>query len=149
MAPPIRSINYWVLRREMQTLGGNLLHRPDRCVVQTLGLLQRDDGGSPSAGFRRGVVKVADEGGIFQDGADHFALRANSTAVDDTERFNTQAVGFQEVFFHYPPDVARRHGVKIEHVGNGNPNRFFGRFHEIGLKNESPVSQRRPGDTER
>ena len=96
---------------------------------------QGNDGGAPTPRFGGRVAEGFDENGAGQDRAYHFALHADATAMDNAEGFVTQTVSFPEVFFNNFLDVARRHAVEIEDVGDGQADGFL---HHSGPKNEGP-----------
>ena len=69
------------------------------------------------------------------------ALHADAAAVDDAERPKTQAVGFEQVFLHHGLDVARRDGVQIEDVSDGNADGLVGSM----LPADKPRRKQKPG----
>lgn len=103
---------------------------------------QGNDGGAPTPRFGGRVAEGFDENGAGQDRAYHFALHADATAMDNAEGFVTQTVSFPEVFFNNFLDVARRHAVEIEDVGDGQAT---GSSIIAGQKAKGPVSRSRPG----
>src|SRR5579871_670549 len=101
---------------------------------------ERHDGSAPATGFRRSVTEFQHEGSFGQDRADNFALHANASAVNDSQSFEPEAVGFFQVGLHDIFHVARRYRMQIENVRNRNANRIRFRFHDA-LKTESPISR--------
>src|SRR5674476_324195 len=83
-----------------------------------------DDGGAPASGCRRRVPKFGHKGCPGKHGADHFALRSDAAPVDDAQGAVAHPVRFDEVFFYDGAHVPRREGVHVEHIGDGNTDRF-------------------------
>src|SRR5947209_20552910 len=94
-----------------------------------LSLSQRNDCSAPAAGFGRRVVEACDEGRAGQDGANHFALHSDATAVNDAKGFEPQTVRFGEIFLDYRHYITWSNGVQIEDVGDGVANGVLRFFH--------------------
>jgi len=97
--------------------------------------LEGDDRRAPSAGLRGRVAEAFHETAAHQNRPHHFALHADAAPVDDAQRFQAEPVGFPQIFLHHLLHVARRHGVEIENIGDGNANRFV--FHSVSLTTSS------------
>jgi hypothetical protein len=89
-------------------------------------LFQSDNCGSPSAGLGWGVTVVQDEIGAGENRADNLTLYTDATAVDDTQCLETEAPGFQQVFFDDRLYVAGWDTVEIEDVRDRNAERSIG-----------------------
>ena len=81
--------------------------------------------GAPATRFERGIAVGKDEGGTCQNPADSFALHANATPVDNTQRGVTRGSGFNQIFLKDRHHIARWYRVEIEHVGDGNAKRLL------------------------
>src|ERR1039458_9526918 len=111
----------------------------------TAGSAQGDDGRAPTSGLGWGVAVIGHELKAAQRGADDFALHTDAAPVNNTEGFEAQAVGLAKVFFDHRLHVARRDGVEVEDVGDGNANRFGIEFQGAVLRSKSPASRSQPG----
>jgi hypothetical protein len=111
----------------------------------TAGSAQSDDGCAPTPGFARGIAVIGDELKAGERGADDLALHSDAAAVNNAEGFEAEAMGLQKVFFDDWLYVARRHGVQVENVGDGNTNRFGIGFQGAVLNSKSPASRSQPG----
>jgi len=49
--------------------------------------------------------------------------------MDNPQCFETEAMGFEEIFFHYGVHIAGRDGVQVENVSNRDSNGDFGIGH--------------------
>jgi hypothetical protein len=49
--------------------------------------------------------------------------------MDNPQCLETEAVGFEEIFFHYRFHIAGRYGVEVENVFDGDSNGDFGIGH--------------------
>lgn len=86
---------------------------------------QSDDSCAPAAGLRGGILKADHEVRVTQHGTHNLALHADAAAVDDAKGLESQAIGLREVLLYNGSYVSRGNAMQIEHIGNGNPNRFL------------------------
>ena len=84
-----------------------------------------DDCGSPPTGLGGRIAKRSYEIRAGEHAPNHFPLDADAAAVNDTEPSKTEPVRFREVFLDYSLHVARRHGMEVKDVGDGNTDRVF------------------------
>src|SRR5208283_528663 len=99
---------------------GNGLAFPVLPATASQRLPQRHNRRAPAAGFRRSVPEAGHKIGTGQDGADRFALHADASAVNDAHEAEAAFPRQRQVLFDYRRDVAGRHAVQVEHVGDGN-----------------------------
>ena len=79
------------------------------------------DGRSPASRFRGSVTIFEDIVGSGQNGPDHLALDSDTSPVNDAESPEAERVGFFQPGLDNGFGIARRNGVEIEYVGDGNP----------------------------
>lgn len=106
---------------------------------------QGDDGRAPTAGFGGGVAVIGHELQTGERGANDLALHTDAPAMNNAQGFEAEAVGLAQVFFDNWLHVARRDGMEVEDVGDGNANWFGIGFQSTVLKSKSPVSRSQPG----
>src|ERR1035438_7268230 len=99
---------------------------------------------APSTGFRRRVAERRHKTGAGQDRAHDFALHSDAAAVNDADGAEAHLVRLLQVGLDHTLDVARRHAVQVEDIGDGNADRFAGLRkivrHAISLYRRSAVA---------
>lgn len=81
---------------------------------------ERDDGGSPAAGFGGGVLEGIDKWGSGKHGADDFAPHSDAASVDDAEGGESPFMGRQQIFLDGGTDVLWRKGMEVYYVRDGD-----------------------------
>ena len=98
----------------------------------------------PSAGLGRRVSERHHKSGASQDRAHDLALHSDTAAVNDADGAESHLAGLLQVGLDYTLDVARRHAVQIEDIGDGDSDRFIGickvARHAISLYRRSPMA---------
>src|SRR5437899_240097 len=75
---------------------------------------------APSAGFRGRIAVILHERGPGEYASDEFPLQSDAPAVNDSQRGEAQSVRLDEILFDDCFDIARRNGVQVENIGDGN-----------------------------
>src|SRR5580704_5033965 len=88
-------------------------------------LSQGYDGGSPASGLERGIREALHKRGFGQDRPYHFALNADSTAMNNPERLEPQAAGLLQVLLDDRSDIPGRNRMEVEDIRDRNPERFW------------------------
>lgn len=64
----------------------------------------------------------------------------------DAQREQAEMAGFDEILFYNAPDVSGRYRVKIQDIGNGNPDGLIVGLH-TSLETKSPTGEAGRADT--
>jgi len=94
-------------------------------MSHSLTATQVHDGRSPTARFRRRIAKRFYEICLLKYAPNNLALHPNPPPVNNPQCAESHPVRFFQISFHYAPDIARRKGMEIENVGDGNANRLI------------------------
>jgi hypothetical protein len=89
--------------------------------------------------LQRSIPVIRNELGPGENGANHFPLYSDAAAMNNPQCFEAEPVGFEEIFFNDGFHIARRDGVQIENVFDGDSDGDFG----IGHIKQNPAS---PGE---
>jgi hypothetical protein len=87
-------------------------------------------GCAPASGFGGSIRELEHVGRTRQDAAHGLALYSNPAPMNNAQRAQPQAARFGEILFDHGFDIARRNGVEVEDISNGNADRLGRFFHE-------------------
>src|SRR5690349_25048266 len=95
-------------------------------AVRRIRLFERDDGGSPTAGFAGSVAVFQYVRSARENAPDDFPLDSDAAPVNDPQSLEPAAPCFFQVLLDDRLDVARRDRMEIEDVGDRNGDRIVG-----------------------
>jgi len=98
-------------------------------------LLQPYNCSSPASCLRWSIAESADEGRAGKNCPHNLPLHADPPAMNDAQGFQPEAIGFLKVGFYNIRNLFGLHGMQVENVGNGNPDRFV--FHGQMIINDN------------
>ena len=81
--------------------------------------------GAPSAGLWWRVAVCHHKTGAGQHRADYLALHPDAASVNDADGAEAHLVRLLQISLDHALDVARRHAVQVEDVGDGDPDGFL------------------------
>src|SRR5579872_4543291 len=94
----LSAYHYDVSGDELERRAGGVRFWESWCQRRTDKSAQGDDGGAPAPGFGRRVAEFRYEGRPGQYRAHNFPLHPDPAPVDDAEGFQSQPIGFAQIF---------------------------------------------------